>query len=486
MSPAPSSHTASGSNGASACEIDGSARGPILLCFVTAAFWLIAGSLLESVAAIKLVFPGFLDFAGMLTYGRVHPVALNFLVYGWASLAGIGIALWMMARLCKTLLRWKALLICGIGLWNAALLVGGLAILGGAGSSIEWLEMPASIAGILFMAYAFIAVWVLVLFGARSGGAGFVSQWYLLAALLSFPWLYATANVLLRWNPIQGSAVPPIQGWYGTGLGVLWLAPMALAAVYYFVADAVKRPVFSESLAAVGFWSLLVFGTWSGMRYLIGGPVPAWMMSASVAASVLLLVPMVAVWTNLAKTIGDDYPDIGHVDAVRFGVAGFVFYGVLTALNAATSFPTTSSIFQFTILSTGLTQGLIYGFVSLVFFGAIYTIGPKLIGNGWEGASRISLHFWLLVSGAGLVLLAAVLGGLVQGFALADPAVSFMNTVQFATPFRAVIAVGELVIFAGNCIFGSILVETLLREALTVSPAVAAEESLAATEEVSV
>jgi len=115
MSPAPSSHTASGSNGASACEIDGSARGPILLCFVTAAFWLIAGSLLESVAAIKLVFPGFLDFAGMLTYGRVHPVALNFLVYGWASLAGIGIALWMMARLCKTLLRWKALLICGIG-----------------------------------------------------------------------------------------------------------------------------------------------------------------------------------------------------------------------------------------------------------------------------------------------------------------------------------------------------------------------------------
>jgi len=485
MSEAIPTHQVSSPNAAVFRAIDHSGRWPILLCFASAAFWLIVGSLLESAAAIKLVVPGFLDFAGILTYGRVHPAALNFLVYGWASLAGIGIALWMMARLCEAPLRYLAVLVCGIVLWNIAILVGGLSILGGAGSSVEWLEMPAAVAAILFFAYVVIAVWALVLFGSRSREDGFVSQWYLLAALFSFPWLYATANVLLRWNPIQGSAVPPIQGWYGAGLGVLWLTPLAIAVIYYFVSDAVKRPVFSGSLAMLGFWTLLLFGAWSGMRYLIGGPVPAWMMSASVAAAVLLMVPMGAVWTNLAKTIGSDYPAINHLTAVRFGVAGFIFYGLLTVVNALASFPSVSSVFQFTMLAAGQTQALIWGFVSMVFFGAIYTIGPKLIGRDWARASLIGVHFWFLVTGAGLLIVAALVGALVQGFALADPAITFINTVQFAVPFRVLTAVGELVILAGNGIFGLILAATFLREA-SMLPSAPASESLVSAQEVSV
>jgi cbb3-type cytochrome oxidase subunit 1 len=46
--------------------------------------------------------PGFLTNREWLTFGHVRPVHLNTVIYGWASMAGIGTTLWIEARLCRT------------------------------------------------------------------------------------------------------------------------------------------------------------------------------------------------------------------------------------------------------------------------------------------------------------------------------------------------------------------------------------------------
>src|SRR5262245_51583396 len=77
--------------------IDRSVKGPVLFLFTNAAFWLMASTLMGFIAALKLASPGILDYS-WLTFGRLQPAHLNALVYGWGIQAGLGVALWLMAR----------------------------------------------------------------------------------------------------------------------------------------------------------------------------------------------------------------------------------------------------------------------------------------------------------------------------------------------------------------------------------------------------
>src|SRR3546814_7090168 len=58
------------------------------------------------IASLKLHWPDFLDAAVSLTFGRVRTMHLNLVIYGWSSLAGIAIMIWVMPRMFHTALRY--------------------------------------------------------------------------------------------------------------------------------------------------------------------------------------------------------------------------------------------------------------------------------------------------------------------------------------------------------------------------------------------
>ena len=284
-------------------EIDASTRLPVLLFFGSAILWLLIGSLLGLISAWKMTHPGFLDQMAWLTFGRLRPAHLNTVIYGWASAAGIGVGLWLMARLCRIPLIHSKLLISAAIFWNLGVFVGVLGILAGDSRSIEWLEFPGYATPILFIAYAFIGIWAIIMFRFRKPGHVYVSQWYLFAAFLWFPWLYATANILLIWQPIQGSAQGAVNWWFAHNVLGLWFTPIGLASAYYMIPKVIGRPIHSYYLSILGFWSLALFYSWNGMHHLIGGPFPAWMVSASVVASIMMFIPVVTVAINHHMTM---------------------------------------------------------------------------------------------------------------------------------------------------------------------------------------
>ncbi len=442
--------------------LDRSTRGPVLLFVGAATVWLLVGSLLATIAAFELVLPGGFDFFAFLSYGRVQPAAMNALIYGWASQAGIGLGIWLTTRLSGVELKHHALLICGAIIWNLALLVGVLAILAGGSSSLRLLEMPAGISPVLLIAYALIAAWAFVMFRLRRPGAVYVSMWYLLAAFLAFPWLYATANVLLVWSPVPGSATGPIHAWFTNGLVNLWLLPIALGLIYYFVPRALGRPVYSYGLAVFGFWSLLVLANWSGLNQLIGGPVPVWLVSTSVVATVLLLLPMLAVGANLRLTAsGAHTPD--HSVTLPFFVVGFSAYALFVFLQAMIVFPSANSVFHFTMVSSGLSTLLIGGMVTLTFFGAIYSVVPRLYGTQIAFPELRPVILWISVAAIGLIVTSAVIGGMTQGFSMRDAEVTFIYSLKFAEPYRFMVAISELMLLVVNGLFAATLAVTLAR-----------------------
>src|SRR6266540_2680747 len=137
--------------------IDASTRVPVLIFYTSAVAWLILGTLLAGFVSFKLHTPDLLSDISFLTWGRVRPPHMNVMVYGWASMAGMGTAIWLMARLSRTVLRYPLLLVAGAGFWNLGVLLGVGGILLGDSTGYQWLEFPRYAAIILFVAYALVA-----------------------------------------------------------------------------------------------------------------------------------------------------------------------------------------------------------------------------------------------------------------------------------------------------------------------------------------
>src|SRR3954463_12695552 len=93
--------------------IDASTRLPVLFFYGSALLWLLLGTLLARGTSWKLHAPDLLANCSWITWGRIRPAHLNVMIYGWASMAGIGTAIWLMARLCRSTLRHPLLLIAG-------------------------------------------------------------------------------------------------------------------------------------------------------------------------------------------------------------------------------------------------------------------------------------------------------------------------------------------------------------------------------------
>src|SRR5438552_16976105 len=104
--------------------IDASTRVPVLMFYTSAIVWLLLGTLLAGFVSFKLHSPDLLSGISYLTWGRVRPAHMDIMMYGWASMAGMGTAVWLMARLCRTVLRHPLILVAGAGFWNFVVLLG--------------------------------------------------------------------------------------------------------------------------------------------------------------------------------------------------------------------------------------------------------------------------------------------------------------------------------------------------------------------------
>jgi cytochrome c oxidase cbb3-type subunit 1 len=415
--------------------IDASTRLPVLVFYASAVAWLLAATFFGIFAAVKLCAPTFFSDVDFLTWGRIRPVHLDTLIYGWCSMVGMGTSIWLMARLCRTTLRHPLLLIAGAAFWNLGVLMGVIGILIGENTGYEWLEFPGYSAITLAISYLLIMSWALIMFRYRRRGHVYITQWYLLAALLWFPWLYAAAQVMLFIVPVQGVMQAAVNWWYANNLLFLWFGSIALGTAYYMIPKVIGRPVHSYYLATIGFWTFALFSSWTGMMRLIDGPFPAWMITASIAAMILTLIPVATVGMNHHMTMRDHFPLMRYSPTLRFTVFGAITYTVFSVVGVVMSLRSVARYTHFSEASMGWTYMGLYAFFSMIAFGSMYYIIPRLVGREWRYASLIKLHFWGSAYGIGLMLLMLLVGGFVQGLNFDDPTLPFVETIQTIMPY---------------------------------------------------
>ena len=463
--------------------------------------WLAAGLGLALIASVKLVVPGLLADCAWLSYGRIQPAAWNALVYGFGAQVGLGVGLWLVCRLSGAPLIGRAAVVLAALCWNIGLKIGIFGILIGDSTGIETLELPAYASPVLFCAYVCIAVCAALTFHARRERELYVSQWYILGALLAFPWLYSAANLLAVYAPLRGVLQAAVQAWYAHNLFTVWLAFIGLAALFYFIPKLAGAPIPSRRLALVGFWTLALFGSLGGLQRYAGGPFPAWLLGVSVVASVCTLVPVLAVAVNLAGALkgraarldalghelGDAssfVPDgtcrpppplptdesVGYFlspwragittarlclcalkahPAGQFVLFAFCAYALGGLLAVANALPPVRWITHFTLFSTALEQLALQGFVAMTLYGALYFIVPRLLACEWPSPRAIRAHLGCAAAGVCLSFLALALGGIIQGQALNDPAIAFNAVVEHCRPYLLAAALANALLLLG-------------------------------------
>ena len=433
--------------------IDASTRVPVLMFYASAMVWLLVGTLLAGFVSFKLHSPDWLSNVDFLTWGRLRPVHMNIMVYGWASMAGMGTAIWLMARLCRTTLRHPLLLVTGAWFWNIGIAIGVTAILMGYSTGYQWLEFPPYAALILLLAYALIMSWAVLMFRFRRGEQIYITQWYLLGAFLWFPWLYAAAQAMLFVVPVQGVMQAAVGWWYANNLMFLWLGAIGLGTAYYMIPKVIGRPVYSYHLATIGFWTYALFSSWTGMQRLVDGPFPAWMITASIAATILTMIPVATVGLNHHMTMQGYFPVMRYSPTLRFTVFGAMAYTVFSIVGLLISLRSTARYFHFTEASVAYTHLGLYAFFTMIMFGSMYYIVPRLVGREWRYATLIKLHFWASAYGIGLMSVMLFVGGLTQGASQNDPSLPFIESVQSALPYLRGRTLAALLLTASHFIF---------------------------------
>lgn len=449
-----SSHTpeltpeSSSSHSTEASLIDASLRTPVTVLTGSALVWLLIASVLGIISAWQLHTPSFLDSCEFVTHGRIQPAQSNAFIYGWGINAALAVSLWLMARLSRGVLPGSGVLLLGAVFWNLGVTVGVAGIILGFSTSIEWLEMPGFASPLLLVAYALIASWSLVVFRAGRSRQIYASQWYLFAALFLFPWIYSIAQVMLVFSPVRGTVQSVVHVWFSSNLFLLWFASIALAAIYYFLPKLLLKPVSNYYLASLSFWWLVIFGSWAGISRLIGGPVPAWVQTVGAAASFMLVVPLVILSMNFFGTLSGRWSALKYNLTLRFIAVGVVAFTLVLVALVLTSIHGIAALTQFTFVTTAQAQLGLYGFFSMVVFGALYYIVPRVLSTSWASAPLANLHFWASALGVTLLVGSLAAGGLTQGKLLADASVAFTDVTKATLPylFSAVVALVVLVI----------------------------------------
>jgi cytochrome c oxidase cbb3-type subunit 1 len=431
---------------------DRSSAGPVLLCLTSAVIWLLCGSLAGLISSIKMHMPDWLVGEAWLTFGRIRPAHLNMVIYGWSSLAGVGIALWLMPRLLRTELVGGRFASVGAIVWNVGVAGGIASILLGHSTGLEWLEFPFPPACLLLVGGALMGVPLILTLRRRQVKHLYVSVWYLGAALLWFPVLYAVANAP---GVHFGVEQATMNWWFGHNVLGLWFTPLGLAAAYYLIPKVLGTPIYSYNLSLLGFWTLAFFYSQVGGHHLIGGPVPTWLITLSIVQSIMMVVPVFAVAVNQHMTVFRHFSALRYSPTLRFIVLGAMMYTLVSIQGSIEALRSVNTITHFTHFTIAHAHLGLYGFFAMVMFGSTYFVMPRVLGREWPHSWMISLHFWLVITGFAIYFVALTVGGWLQGLAMLDAKQPFMASVAVTLPYLQARSLGGALMVFGHFVFAA-------------------------------
>lgn len=431
-------------------ESDRSSSFPVFMFIAFACFWLLIGSAAGLISSIKLHNPDFLVEQAWLTFGRTRTIHLNAVMYGWLANSCLAVIVWLLPRLLRTRLRGAPWAMLGGTFLNAGFAAGIGAIAMGWTDGMEYLEIPWQIGIFIFAGFALVILPALFTLANRRVEHLYVSVWYLVAAMLWIALLYLVAKLPGVHTGVQQATT---NWWFGHNVLGLWLTPVSVGAIYYFVPKIIGRPIRSYNVSLLGFWTLAFFYGQVGGHHLIGGPIPGWLVTLSIVQSMMMIIPVIAFTINQGGTLYGRMYLARYSPTLRFMMFGGLMYMASSLQGSIEALRSVNDITHFTHFTVAHAHLGAYAFVTMVMFGAIYFMLPRVLSWEWPYPKLITLHFWLAAAGIGVYFVFLTIGGWLQGVAMLDAARPFMESVKVTLPYLEARSIGGALMTAGHLVF---------------------------------
>ena len=429
---------------------DRSSAFPVFMFIVFACLWLVVGSIAGLIGSIKLHEPDWLTNYAWLTFGRIRTVHLTAVLYGWITNAALGMIVWLLPRLLRTRLEGAIWVMMGGALINTGIAGGIGAISTGWTAGMEYLEIPWQIAIFMFVGFVLVILPLLFTLSSRKVEHLYVSVWYIVAALLWIALLFLVGKMPGVHTGVQQATT---NWWYGHNVLGLWFTPVSVGAIYYFLPKIIGRPIRSYNLSLLGFWTLAFFYGQVGGHHLIGGPVPSWLITLSIVQSGMMVVPVIAFGINMGLTMKGRMHLARYSPTLRFMMFGGFMYLASSFQGSLEALRSVNRVAHFTHFTVAHAHLGAYAFVTMVLFGAIYFMMPRVLQWEWPYPRLITLHFWLAVVGILIYFVGLSIGGWLQGLAMLDSARPFMESVTLTMPYLKARSVGGGLMVLSHLVF---------------------------------
>jgi cytochrome c oxidase cbb3-type subunit 1 len=378
------------------------------------AVWLLIASLYGVVLAAKLRWPELLTYP-LLSFGRIRPVHTGGVLYGWLTLALMGLAYLVVFRSARRPLWSVRLAWLGLACVNAALLAGTVTLsLGITRGPLEYREWVTPIAAIMAAGVLANGANVLLTLVHRRVAEMYIANWFILGAYAWLPILYVIAY--LPWFD-RGVENLVIQGYFMHVVLGLWFTPLAVGITYWSLPRLLHKPIYSYSLGVLAFWTNLVFYTMLGAHHFILAPVPWWLQSVAAMLGIGMMIPVWATVFNFTLTMQGAWALMRREPAAWFILAGTVTYGLVSLQGSLQGLRDFNQLIHFTNYTVAHAHWAAYGFASFLTFGAVYALLPRLTGvvERDELRSAARWHFWLALAGIAIYVVSMTVAGTIQG-----------------------------------------------------------------------
>ncbi|MBS1571123.1 MAG: cbb3-type cytochrome c oxidase subunit I [Bacteroidetes bacterium] len=410
--------------------------------------WLLIGTSVGEYLGIKFVSPD-ADHISWLSFGRLRPVHTNMVFWGWASTAMVGLSYFVVPRVGNTKIFSIKLGYYGLFCMASAVLVGTICLMSGinnAGGEYReyiWPVMGTFGLGIGFSLYNFIKT-----ISTRKTKEIYVSNWYIVAAMM-FISIIVIVGYLPFWQDGLGETI--VQGFYMHQAVGMWFMFLNLGLMYYFLPQELDTPVYSYSLSVLAFWTQILFYTLIGTHHFIFSPIPWWLQTVAIIASVDMIVPVVAGSFNFMMTMKGSWHKLRWSYIMPFYVVSVIFYFSGSLQGTAEAFRWANLVWHFTDFTVAHSHMTMYGIITFMLFSFTYTLVPRI--TSLEPPSlTVGLHFWLALVGLMIYIFSLMIGSTEKGLMWMDKEPFIKGVVQ-SVPFWVYRAVGGTLMWISHFIF---------------------------------
>lgn len=429
-------------------QVDPGLKKLILAFLGMATFWLVFGTSVGEYLGIKFVSPD-VDHLAWLSFGRLRPVHTNTVFWGWATLAMLGLAYFVVPRTSNTKIYSLKIGWWSLGLVNAAVLIGDLCLMGGinngGGEYREYIWPVMGLFGLgLFLAFYNFYKTV----GQRKAPEIYISNWYILAALV---WTLVMVVIgYLPWYQ-QGLGETVIQGYYMHNAVGMWFMTFTLGLMYYYLPAALNKPIYSYSLGVLAFWTQMLFYTMIGSHHFIFSPIPWWLQTIAIVFSVGMFIPVISGTTNFLLTMKGSWKAISDSYVLPFLLVGVVYYFLGSSQGSFEAFRFTNYAWHLTDYTVAHSHMTMYGIITFMLWGCVYYLLPRVTGREPRQV-LVGMHFWFAFIGLLLYEFSLMIGGTMKGVMWME-GVPFIQSVVKMAPYWLWRAIGGSLMLFSHFVF---------------------------------